>query len=226
MVCGAANDGDNNDNCDGSDTRLFGEEEVDAMLLTGVRLAHAAREKIYNSDNESSKSFDHKYVMGSIGCYGAALADGSEYLGRYGVPVEELIKFHRRRLQVFYGSEYVDSVAFETVPALEEVEAIVTLLCQQQLNEEQGPAVWISLACKDGMHLNDGSPIEDALDKIEGLDPKGLLVHGIGVNCFAIKHCEYIPSLLLWCCFIPSLLLWCCKRRLEYVYVSAMPLRS
>jgi homocysteine S-methyltransferase len=35
-----------------------------------------------------------------VGCYGASLADGSEYVGRYGLTVEQLLDFHRGRMEL------------------------------------------------------------------------------------------------------------------------------
>lgn len=69
-------------------------------------------------------------VAASIGCYGAALADGSEYRGDYGeaVGVDGLKDWHRERFRVLAGSPGTDFVAFETVPCLREVEAILSLL--------------------------------------------------------------------------------------------------
>src|SRR5262249_55469471 len=40
------------------------------------------------------------WVAASVGPYGAVLADGSEYQGRYGLSVQELIDFHRPRIEV------------------------------------------------------------------------------------------------------------------------------
>ncbi|MDF3145938.1 homocysteine S-methyltransferase [Streptomyces sp. T21Q-yed] len=40
------------------------------------------------------------WVAASVGPYGAMLADGSEYRGRYGLSVDELERFHRPRLEV------------------------------------------------------------------------------------------------------------------------------
>lgn len=69
-------------------------------------------------------------VAASIGCYGAALADGSEYCGDYGVEVgvASLKEWHRERLDVLKGAHGTDLLLFETIPCLTEVEAILSLL--------------------------------------------------------------------------------------------------
>ena len=43
------------------------------------------------------------WVAASVGPYGAFLADGSEYRGRYGLSVAELERFHRPRIEAWWG---------------------------------------------------------------------------------------------------------------------------
>lgn len=77
-------------------------------------------------------------VAASLGCYGAALADGSEYRGDYGktIGVVRLREWHRERLDVLARAEGVDLVMFETVPCLEEVRAILSLLEVRKRHED------------------------------------------------------------------------------------------
>ena len=124
------------------------------------------------------------FVAASSGCYGSALADGSEYTGAYGdVTQEQLMDFHRRKLQVL-SEESPDTIAIETIPNLLECRAVVDILKEQ----ETAIACWMSLACQDGDRLNDGSKFEDALDIIQELDPNVDYVHGIGINCCDTLH--------------------------------------
>lgn len=69
-------------------------------------------------------------VAASVGCYGAAQADGSEYQGDYGAQIglEGLKEWHRRRLDVLADADGVDLLMFETIPCLEEVRAVLSLL--------------------------------------------------------------------------------------------------
>ena len=68
------------------------------------------------------------WVVGSVGPYGASLADGSEYTGRHGLPADRsaattlLREHHRPRLVALLENE-VDALACETIPTLLEVEA-------------------------------------------------------------------------------------------------------
>lgn len=84
-------------------------------------------------------------VAASIGCYGAALADGSEYRGDYGVEVgvASLREWHRERLDVLKGAHGTDLLLFETIPCLTEVEAILSLL-QVRDKKAVHPLHWYS----------------------------------------------------------------------------------
>jgi homocysteine S-methyltransferase len=119
------------------------------------------------------------YIAASSGCYGASLADGSEYTGDYGekVTLSHLMDFHRRKFVVL-AEETPDAVAIETIPNLLECRAVMQMLTERDYNDV---AVWISLACQDGDLLNDGSRLENALDIIHEMDPSAQ--YGVGINC-------------------------------------------
>ena len=149
-------------------------KKMTKMIQDGIRLA---------------KTQHNKYVAASSGCYGAALADGSEYTGAYGnVTLEDLLEFHETKFQLML-KESPDAIAFETIPNLLECRAVATLLTQQ----ESTVAHWISLACQNGSLLNDGSTLEDALDVLYELDPNAQYIHGVGINC-----CDSVPTLILF----------------------------
>src|SRR5207247_8998959 len=91
------------------------------------------------------------------------LADGSEYDGRYGKTVEELIAFHRPRMEVLLEAE-PDLLAIETIPSGIETEAIVKLL--DHLPEARA---WMTFSCRDAERLHDGTPlVEAAADAVRG----------------------------------------------------------
>jgi homocysteine S-methyltransferase len=58
--------------------RAITENDVDQMLRDGIRLAREARCNVLGDAVASQDLF----IAASIGCYGAALANGSEYRGR------------------------------------------------------------------------------------------------------------------------------------------------
>jgi len=122
-------------------------------------------------------------VAASIGPYGASLADGAEYTGRYGRSVAELRAFHRERLEVLVGTK-VDLLACETIPELEEGIALVELL-----EATPGARGWLSFSCADGGHLRSGAAVEEAF----ALAERSSRVLAVGVNCTAP---QYVDELL------------------------------
>ncbi len=123
-------------------------------------------------------------VAASVGPYGALLADGSEYRGRYGLSVAALRDFHRQRMAVLAATE-ADLLACETIPELEEGIALVELL-----EEIEGALGWLSFSCADGAHLRSGAPVEEAFE----LADRSPRVVAVGVNCSAPEHIEELVT--------------------------------
>src|SRR5512140_2867622 len=119
-------------------------------------------------------------VAASIGPYGAYLANGGEYAGRYGRSVAELRAFHRERLEVLAATE-ADLLACETIPELEEGAALVELL--EATPRARG---WLSFSCADGARLRSGAAVEEAF----GLAETSSRVLAVGVNCTAPEHVD------------------------------------
>ena len=88
---------------------------AEQMIKRSVRLAEQARAS-YEDDQD-------RWIAGSVGPYGAALADGSEYRGDYDISINELRQWHRPRIELLVEAG-VDVLAFETIPCLAEVEAL------------------------------------------------------------------------------------------------------
>jgi S-methylmethionine-dependent homocysteine/selenocysteine methylase len=80
------------------------------------------------------------WVAGSVGPYGALLADGSEYTGAYvaEVGLAQLREFHRPRMELL-AEAGADVLACETVPAAAEAEALLAEA------EALGVPIWLSL---------------------------------------------------------------------------------
>jgi homocysteine S-methyltransferase len=117
-------------------------------------------------------------VAASVGPYGATLADGSEYHGRYALDVPALADFHRERLELLATSE-ADLMAIETIPSFHEARALRLLL-----DEGRGIDAWVSFSCRDGACLRDGPPLVRAVALFEDCRR----VMAIGVNCTAPSH--------------------------------------
>ncbi|KAK2138975.1 hypothetical protein LSH36_2166g00007 [Paralvinella palmiformis] len=114
-------------------------------------------------------------VAGSIGPYGAYQHDGSEYTGNYvdNMTVEELALWHQSQVKPLVESD-VDLLAFETIPAQKEAEAIIMVL-----REYPNVKAWISFSCKDSKSISHGESIKEATDLVMS-SPN---VIAVGMNC-------------------------------------------
>ncbi|MCO6479368.1 MAG: homocysteine S-methyltransferase, partial [Phaeodactylibacter sp.] len=117
-------------------------------------------------------------IAASVGPYGAYLADGSEYKGHYRLSIQQLMDWHRPRLQALLEAA-PDVLACETIPCPEEAEALLRLL-------EEFPAAraWMSFSCRDGRHISQGEPFREVV-KMVGASPQ---VPAVGVNCTPPRH--------------------------------------
>jgi S-methylmethionine-dependent homocysteine/selenocysteine methylase len=111
------------------------------------------------------------WIAASIGPYGAALGDGSEYRGDYGVSHAELVRFHRPRIELLAQAQ-PDVLALETVPDIREAEALLSVLAEFDI-----PA-WLSYTI-DGARTRAGQPIVSAFALAAGVSS----VLAVGVNC-------------------------------------------
>jgi homocysteine S-methyltransferase len=154
-------------------------KQADELIVKSVSLAMRARNDFLR-DNPTTEV--DPLVAASIGPYGAALNDGSEYTGQYDVSTDELREFHRGRLELLADSG-ADLLACETIPSIEEAKVLCELL-----ENIQSPA-WVSFSCVDEGHLSDGTPIVDAAK----LFHHHASVLAVGVNCTAP---QFIPSII------------------------------
>lgn len=112
-------------------------------------------------------------VAGSVGPYGAALGDGSEYTGDYRLSEVEFADFHRPRIEAL-AEAGVDLLAIETQPRIDEI------LVLGRLAAEYGLPAWLSVTLAgDGAHLPDGS----ALAELAEAASTSASIEAIGVNC-------------------------------------------
>lgn len=110
-------------------------------------------------------------VAASVGPYGAFLADGSEYRGRYGLSPAQLRDFHAPRLELL-ASAGPDLFAVETIPDVDEAEVLVQLL------DEIGVPAWFSYSVR-GETTNAGQPLRQAYAALAGHRS----IVAAGVNC-------------------------------------------
>ncbi len=147
------------------------------LMLRAVRLATAARDEFWD-DPINRIGRPKPLVAASIGSYGAFLADGSEYSGDYGLGEEELMRFHRPRLELLADSE-ADLLAFETIPSLLEAQALTRLL-----TEFPRRAAWLTFSARDSIDISHGEPISHCAARLDRYEQ----IVAIGVNCTAPRY--------------------------------------
>ena len=138
---------------------------------------------------EAVKRFLDKYpdktpplIAASIGPYGAYLADGSEYRGNYNISDKELSEFHLDRLLILSETD-IDIFACETIPSFLEARILAELV------KKTNKKAWMTFSCKDGKHINDGTPIAECIRLLNNHQT----IFATGVNC---THPAYITSLI------------------------------
>ena len=150
--------------------RGLSDEEIVDLLRESVRLTVEERDRFYDASADSGRA--RPLVAASIGPYGAALADGSEYRGDYGLETAELYDFHAPRWAVL-AETAADLMACETTPSLEET------LAYCRLAAVSGRPTWVSFQCRDERAIADGTPLTEVA-AICADEPN---VVAIGINC-------------------------------------------
>ncbi|MFE6740997.1 homocysteine S-methyltransferase [Streptomyces tubercidicus] len=146
----------------------IGAERAAELLARSVELAREAARRAVSGGVGGPL-----YVAASAGPYGAMLADGSEYRGRYGLSVDELVRFHRPRLEVLAAAR-PDVLALETVPDAEEARALVRAV------RGLGVPAYLSYSVAGG-RTRAGQPLTEAFAVAAEADE----VIAVGVNCCA-----------------------------------------
>lgn len=152
---------------------------VEGFAAGGVDAAEARR-LIRSSVALAREGQGEGWVAGSVGPYGAMLADGSEYTGAYvaEVSVAQLRAFHAPRMELL-AEAGADVLACETVPAAAEAEALVAAA------DALGVPVWLSLTT-----VLDGDGVArtrrgERADGVFAMAAEIDAVIGVGVNCTA-----------------------------------------
>ncbi len=167
---------------EGFKKRGLGEKEAITLIQKSVALAAQARDEFWSVGSNRNGRVK-PFIAASVGPYGAFLADGSEYRGKYGLTEKELMDFHRPRMSALLEAQ-PDMLACETIPSLIEAQALSKLL-----KEFPTITAWFSFSARDEKHISEGQSFADCVRVLEG-NPQ---IAAIGINCTSPK---YIPSLI------------------------------
>jgi homocysteine S-methyltransferase len=146
--------------------RGLSRRDAAGLMRSSVDLARAARTEVAGDGLG-------RWVAASVGPYGAVLADGSEYRGRYGLSVRELTAWHRPRIEVL-AEAAPDVLALETVPDIDEAEALMAAIAGL------GIPAWLSYSIA-GERTCAGQSLSEAFAVAVGVPE----VVAVGVNCCA-----------------------------------------
>ncbi len=141
------------------------------FVASGMSPPEARR--VLASTTDVARASGASLVAASVGPYGAYLANGSEYHGRYGAEWSAVRAFHRARLEVLVSTA-PDLFAIETVPLAIEAEIVV-----EELRALTDTPAWVTFSCVDDLHTCGGDLFADAVDRVEAG------VQAVGVNCTA-----------------------------------------
>lgn len=147
--------------------------QASALIRQSVTLAQRARDD-YRAASGSEVPL---LVAGSVGPYGAYLANGAEYRGDYALPAAEMKDFHRPRVAALLEAG-VDLLACETLPSFGEIQALISLLA-----EFPHSSAWFSFTLRDAQHLSDGTPLSKVAEVINAAPQ----VVAVGLNCVALE---------------------------------------
>lgn len=152
--------------------RGLSEKQSLELIARSVELASRARADYLSTQADAAALL----VVGSVGPYGAYLADGSEYRGDYLLPQQEMMAFHRPRIQALVAAG-ADMLACETLPSFAEIQALAAVLL-----EFPATPAWFSFTLRDSDHLSDGTPLADVLAFLDKIPQ----VVALGINCIAL----------------------------------------
>lgn len=160
--------------------RGLSEKQSLALIAKSVELARRARADYLKEQKAQQGSDKQKMLLvaGSVGPYGAYLADGSEYRGDYCRTAEEFQAFHQPRIAALKEAG-VDILACETLPSFAEISALGALL-----DDYPDLPAWFSFTLRSSQHLSDGTPLSEVIEEIE----KHPSIVAVGINCIALEQ--------------------------------------
>jgi len=162
----------------GADVIITASYQASEPGIVAAGLEPAAARRVLASTTAVARASGAGIVACSIGPFGACLADGSEYHGRYAASWAQVRAFHRARLEVLVDTG-PDLFAIETIPTGVEAEIIVSVL-----RSLTSTPAWVSFSCQDEKRVCGGEALADAVGRVVGD------VDAVGVNCTAPQFIE------------------------------------
>lgn len=165
-------------------------------LATHEKMSLEQAQKVWQTavdvaEDAASSTDKRVYIAGSIGPYGAYLANGAEYSGDYnGLSSTQLADYHRPLAEFYLNSKDTDAIAFETVPNFDEVKGILELMKDLFSKSSVRKEFFICFSCQKPLSLADNTDLAEVVDYITAnlsLDIAPYLV-GIGVNCIDFEN--------------------------------------
>lgn len=147
-------------------------QEAARLVRLSVQLAAEAREDYLRDHPEKANRKADLLIAGACGPYGAYLADGSEYTGRYTLSREEYVRFHELRVNALIDGG-ADILAFETQPRLDEIEALLAMI------EHRDITCWVTVTLGEDGRMPDGTDMA-TLGRVLSAYPQ---VEAAGLNC-------------------------------------------
>ncbi len=152
------------------------EKEALELIKKTVELAKSARDDFWQDELQVYRP--KPLVAASVGPYGAYLADGSEYVGNYGVSDETLRDFHRQRMEALIEAG-ADILALETIPSIQEAKVLISLL-----KEFPNTYAWLSFSLKDENSISEGTLLQECAE----LANENEQIAAVGLNCAPLDY--------------------------------------
>lgn len=142
---------------------------VPGFVAAGLSAVEARR--VLASTTAVARASGASMVAASVGPYGAYLANGSEYTGRYDTSWDDIRAFHRARLEVLADTA-PDLFAIETIPSRAEAELVV-----EELRRLTDAPAWVTFSCADESLTCGGDRFAEAAASVADS------LSAVGVNC-------------------------------------------
>jgi homocysteine S-methyltransferase len=176
-----------------------GSDEADSLMRGSIALARDVAEAFWRSlPAEDRAARGRKPLVAlSLGPYGASLADGSEYHGRYDVPNGDVARFHETRLRAVLpgvaGSassadsmDAPDVVALETIPNV--MEAVILVRLMREVRQTDQCPFWISFQCRTDGALASDEHFGWAVAQLLAANAENQSLVAVGANCVRPEH--------------------------------------